>query len=108
MLGESININNSSCNPIVLKKMIKPLKIFIFGSNLLTKGVRMDYAQNKKQFLFFFFNFFCFYFLKKEYRKTEFQTYLLNFYTSAFTLQSSLKNFLKFILRHKGKAPSNF
>ena len=32
------------------KKLLKPLKITIFGTNLLKKGVSMDHIQNKKQF----------------------------------------------------------
>ena len=49
MLGDSININNFNCNPIVLKKkIVKPLKIAILGANLHKKGVSMGHAQNKK------------------------------------------------------------
>ena len=45
------SINNFNCNPVVLKtKLVKPLKITIFGSNLCKKGVTMDHAQKKKQF----------------------------------------------------------
>ena len=49
--GHSININNLSCNPVVLKKKkkkSKPLKIYIFGPNLLRKEeVYISDTQNK-------------------------------------------------------------
>ena len=51
MLGDSINFNKFNRNPIVLKKkLVKPLKITIFGPNLHKKGVIMGHTENKKQF----------------------------------------------------------
>ena len=49
MLGDSININNFNCTPIILKNFW-PLKITIFGPNLCKKGVSMDHTQNKQTF----------------------------------------------------------
>ena len=38
VLGDSININNFNCNPVILKIfLLKPLKIAIFGDNLRKK-----------------------------------------------------------------------
>ena len=49
--GDLINIDSFNCNPVVLKKkMVKPLKITIFGPNLRQKRVTMSRAQNKKFF----------------------------------------------------------
>lgn len=49
MLGDSININSLSCNLLVLKKLLKPLKTTIFEPNVGKKGVNMDHTQNEKQ-----------------------------------------------------------
>ena len=48
MLGDSVNINNFNCNPVVLKKFGKTSKITIFGP---TRG---HYGSRPKQFFFFF------------------------------------------------------
>ena len=51
MSEDSININNLSCNPAVLKKNSKPLKIYIFGPNLLRKEeVYTGHTQNEKKY----------------------------------------------------------
>ena len=53
MLGDSVNIKNLNCNLVVLKKkLVKTLKIAIFGSNLRTKKL-LGWATNKmkKKFL---------------------------------------------------------
>ena len=57
MLGDSININNFCCNPVVLEKKKKnPVGIaFLGGPNLYYKGVSMSHAQNEEQFFFLFF-----------------------------------------------------
>ena len=51
MLGNSININNLCCNPLVLKKkLVKPPKNCSFGTNLHKKRVIMGHSHNEKQF----------------------------------------------------------
>ena len=52
MLGDSININNFNCNPVVLKKkyMEKPPKITILGQLVQKRG---HYEPHPKQKTFF-------------------------------------------------------
>ena len=52
MLEDSTNINNFCCNPVVQKKIGKPLEIAIWGPNLLKAGVRIGHIQ--KEMLFFY------------------------------------------------------
>ena len=47
MLGDSININDMCCNPVVLKKIGKASKRIFFGAQIVQK---MCHAQNEKQF----------------------------------------------------------
>ena len=50
MLRDSININRLCCNPVVLKrKLVKPVKIYIFGPNLLRIEIGLGHTQIEKK-----------------------------------------------------------
>ena len=52
MLGDSIDINNFCCNPVVLKKkLVKPLKIAFSGPNCTTKWSAWAVPKMKNNFL---------------------------------------------------------
>ena len=52
MLGDSININNFCCNPVVMKKkMVKPLKIVFLGPICTTKRSAWATPKTKNNFL---------------------------------------------------------
>ena len=52
LLRDSIDIIKLCCNPVVLKKkkkkLVKLLKLAMFGANLYRKGFSMDHVQNEK------------------------------------------------------------
>ena len=53
MLGDSINITDLCCNPVVLKKVGKTSWKLFFGPNLHKKGVIMGQTLNGKTIFFF-------------------------------------------------------
>ena len=53
MLGDSINMNNFCCNPVVLKKKIgKTSKKLLFWAQFTQKEVIIGHILNEKQFFF--------------------------------------------------------
>ena len=56
MLGDSININNFCCNPVVLEKKKNPVGIaFLGGPICTTKGSAWAMPKMKNNFFFLFF-----------------------------------------------------
>ena len=53
MLGDSGNINNFNCNPVVLKKIAKTSKTYNFLAQLVQKWGPHGSCQKQKTFFFF-------------------------------------------------------
>ena len=49
LFGDSTDINKVFCNPVVPKKLVKLLKLAIFGPKFHKKGFSMNHAHKEKQ-----------------------------------------------------------